>query len=317
LPDLSSQTFRFLLELAEAEPPVVSSAIAAEAIGDEVRVAVTCGLLLPAANQGGVVLPGDEEVRPILAFDGTAGTLTCFHPEAGFLTVAAEALRSWHLETAELAAVIGRLLGLPASFRPMALVEGLLWDLGAPRLDRAGVPILFARRLADETARCRIRRELELRLGRKPSLLLTSGRHVAPDLVLPAVFAVVPVEEVLERAGPAARLDLPRLAALAGLRQGAAVAYPDLAVACEAEGHWLRMNGKTYTFRGTQARIVRRLYESWAAGEEWMRVQEVLEGAESHVRKLAEAFRGKKECTEVIEVREGNCRLRVSLQPER
>lgn len=312
--DLSARAFRFLLDLAESEPPVAAASIVVEEIGDELAAAIALGLLVPGSNRAGVTAgPGDAELRPILAFDGAAGALTCFHPDVGFVTVSTETLRTWRVGTAKLAEFVGRLLGLPASFRPATLVDGLLWDLGTPRLGRAGMPVLLARRLADEAARCRIRHELELHLGKKPSLLLTSGRRAAADLVLPAVSAVVPVVVAMDRTGGAVHLDLPRLAALAGQRQAAAPSRPDLPVECEPDGHWLKINGKTYTFRGdTQARIIRRLYEAWAAGQEWVRVQDVLEDAESRSTKIAEAFKGKKEWAEVIEVRDGNCRLRIS-----
>lgn len=311
--DLSVRAFRFLLGLAESEPPRATAEIVAEEIGGEQAAAVAQGLLVPGGNRDGVAAgPGDGALRPILAFDGASGTVTCFHPDAGFVAVPAEALRTWRLDTARLAEFVGRMLGLPASFRPTPLVDGLLWDLGMPRLGRAGMPVLFARRLGDETARGRIHYELDLHLGKKPSLLLTSGRRVAADLVLPAVSAVVPVAETLNRTTAVACIDLPRLAALVGQRQAAAPSRPDLPVDCEADGHWLKINGTTYTFRGIQAQIIRRLYEAWAVGQEWVRVQDVLEDVQSGADKIAEAFKGKKGWKDVIEVRDGNCRLRVS-----
>ena len=312
MPNLSARAFRFLLDLAESETPVAAANIVAEEIGDELAVATTLGLLVPGGNRAGVTAgPGDAELRPILAFDGAAGAVTCFHPDAGFVTVSTQALRTWRLDPAKLAAFIGRMLGLPASFRPATLVDGLLWDLGTPRLGRAGMPVLYARRLTDEAARCRIRHELELRLGTKPSLLLTSARRVATDLALPAVSAVVLVAAALDRTTDIAGLDLPRLAALAGQRQAAASSRPDLPVECEADGHWIRINGKTYRFRGIQAQIVRRLYEAWAAGEECLRAQDVLEAAESGSDRISEAFKGKAGWKDVIEVMGGDCRLRV------
>lgn len=317
MPDLSARAFRFLLALAESEPPVAAASIVVEEIGDELAVAAGLGLLVPSSNRAWVTAgPEDGELRPILTFDGAAGAVTCFHPDAGFITVSTEALRTWRLGTAKLAEFIGRMLGLPASFRPATLVDGLLWDFGTPRLGRAGMPVLFARRLADEAARCSIRHELELHLGNKPSLLLTSGRRIAADLALPAVSAVVSVMEVLDRSTDVACLDLTRVTALAGHRQVGAPSRPDLPVDCEVDGHWLQIYGNTYTFRGTQARIIRCLYEAWAAGEAWVRVQDVLEDAESRSSKISEAFKGKKRWTEVIEVRDGNCCLRIPKAPE-
>jgi len=315
LPDLSAKAFRFLLNLAESEPPYATAEIVTEEIGDAQAAAVSMGLLVHGGNLDGVAAgTGDGELRPILAFDGDAGTVTCFHPDAGFVAVPAKALRTWRLDTARLVEFIGRLLGLPASFRPTPLVDGLLWDLGTPRLGRAGVPVLFARRLGDEVARCRIRHELDLHLGKKPFLLLASGRRIAADLALPAVSRVVPLVDALDRAASVVRLDLPRLEALAGQRHGAPL-RPELPVQCEADGHWLKINDANYSFRGTQATIIRLLYDAWAAGVEWSRVQDILERAESGSTQIKEAFKGKRGWTEVIEVKDGNCRLRVPQNP--
>lgn len=310
--ELSARAFRFLLDFAESEPPVAAANIVAEEIGDELAVAINLGLLVPGGNRAGVTAePEDAELRPILAFDGAASAVTCFHPDVGFVTVSTEALRTWRLDPAKLAAFIGRMLGLPASSQPVTLVDGLLWGLGAPRLGRAGMPLLYGRRLADEAARCRIRHELELRLGTKPSLLLTSARRVATDLALPAVSVVVPVADAMDRTSNIASLDLSRLTGLAGQRPIAAPARPDLPVECEADGHWIKLNGKTYRFRGIQAQIVRRLFDAWAAGEEWLRAQYVLEDAESGSDRMSEAFKGKTGWKDVIEVKGGDCRLRV------
>lgn len=286
--------------------------IVVEEMGDDQAAAVALGLLIPGKNLKGVAAALEDEVlRPILAFDSVAGTVTCFHPDVGLVTVPAGALRTWQLDTARLAEFVGRLLGLPASFRPTPLVDGVLWDLGNSRLDRAATPILFARRLADEVVRGCIRNELELHVGKKPSVLLTSDRRVTADLALPAVSVVVAVADAMDRSTDAISLNLPRLAALAKRHHAGAPLRLDLPVDCETDGHWLKIDEKTYNFRGTQARIVRRLYEAWAAGNEWLREQAVLEGAESGSTRLTEAFKGKPGWKDVIEVSGANCRLRV------
>ena len=299
--------------MAESDPPRATAEVVAEEIGNDQAEAAALGLLFPGRNLNSIAAGlGDEVLRPVLEVDDTTGTAACFHPDVGFVSVPAEAMRTWQLDTTRLVVFISRLLGLPASFRPIPLVDGLLWDLGTPRLDRAVTPVLFARRLADEMVRGRLRHELELHVGKKPSLLMTLDRRVAADLVLPAVSVVVSLADAVDRTADTVSLDLRRLAALARRQHATAPSRPDRPVDCETDGHWLKIHGKTYKFRGTQARIVRRLYEAWAAGEEWLREQDVLEEAESRSTRISEAFKGKPDWKEAIEVSGGSCRLRVA-----
>jgi len=280
-------------------------------VGGDVAVLIESGLLAPGPNLPGVkAYAGDTELRPILESDPVARTVTCFHPDDGFVTVSDENIRTWRLDCAKFVGMIGRQLGQPASFRPTSLVEGLLWDLGTPRLDRTNAPVLFARRLGNEESRARIRAELDLRRGTKPSIMLTTAQRVSADLVLPAVSKVVPIIEVLDRISDSFRLDTFRLAALVGSASPVS-SGPEVAVVCDVEGHWITIRGRSHNFRGKQAKVIRRLYEVWERGEGFAREQEVLEGADSTCKNLKELFRGKSAWRQVIEVAGGNCRLLV------
>lgn len=311
MPEVSARTFRFLLALAESEPPEAAGGIVGEETGDDSAALTTLGLLVPGRNLDGVAAwPGDHALRPILDVDEVARTVTCFHPDVGFVAVPDDDIRTWRLDPARLATVVGRHLGLPPSFRPAPLVGDLLWDLGAPRLDRTNAPMLFARRLGNEESRLRIRAELDLRRGAKPSILLTTARRVSADLVLPAVSKVVPIVDVLDRADGPVRLDTSRLAAIAGLGRPIAT-RSELPVECEESGRWIRINGTTCHFGGKQAEVIRRLYDAWANDEGWLREQEVLEVVESRSNKFKELFKGNADWTLVVEVQRGNCRLRV------
>lgn len=311
MPDLSVRTFRFLLDLADAEPSVAMDDIVTGELGGDAETAVNLGLLVPGPNLDGVAVDaGDATLRPVIVFDCEAETLTCFHPEAGFLTLPASRLRTWRLDLTKLANWVVHQLGLPASARAVPLVDGLLWDLGTPRLGSMKLPVLFARRLDDEQARPRIRRELDLRLRQKPALLLTSARQVAADLSLPTILSVLPLVDILDRTQEIARFDIARLAALAGVRSPVQQ-RPELPVECRDEGHWIRIGTATYAFRGKQAAIVYQLYIAWTEARPWMRVQDVLEEAGSKCDKLSEAFSGNSDWKRVIEVKDGNCRLRA------
>ncbi len=309
--EVSPRTFRYLLVMADSEYMGAVAEVIADKAGDETPALMAAGLLVPGPNLDSIkAWPGDDEYRPILEADEVNRTVTCFHPDVGFVTVSDECLRTWRLDPNKLVELIGRQLGLPASFRPTALASGLLWSLGAPRLGRNNVPVLFARTLGNEDARLRIRSELELLAGSKPSVLLTPALRVPADLTLPMVSKVVPMVEVLDRTSDIARLDTARLAAIAGLSRPIA-ARPELPVECEEDGHWIRIHHKTHHFGGKQADVIRRLYDAWANGEDWLREQEVLESIESKCAKFKELFKGNSNWSEVVEVQRGNCRLRV------
>ena len=267
MPDLSVRSFRFLLGMAESERMSATAELVEDKAGDEAQILIADHLLVPGPNLTSVKAgPGDDEYRPILETDEVNRTVTCFHPDVGFVTLSDECLRTWRLDPGRLAAIVGRHLGLPASFRPEPLVDGLLWNMGMPRLNRTNAPVLFARRLGNEESRLRIRAELELRRGTKPSILLTTAQWVSGDLVLPAVSKVVPIVDVLDRASDIVRLDTLRLAAIAGLCRSIAV-RPELPVECEENGRWIRVNGMTYQFGGIQGKVIRLLYDAWDANK--------------------------------------------------
>ncbi len=309
--DLSVRSFRFLLGMAESERMSATAEVVEDRAGAEAPALIAHGLLVPGPNLTAVkAWPGDDEYREILETDAINGTVTCFHPDSGFVTLSDECLRTWRLDPGRLAVFLGRQLGLPASFKPVPVVDGLLWDLGTPRLDRTNTPVLFARRLGNEASRLRIRSELKLRRGSKQSALLTTAQRVDEDLVLPAVATVVPVVDTLVRGSDVARLDTSRLAAMIGV-SSPVVSGPQAPVECEDNGRWIRIHGKTYQFGDTQGRVVRVLYDAWEAGGDWLREQDVLEQVDSGSTQIRRLFSRRADWHEVIEAHRGNCRLRV------
>ena len=309
--DFPLKAYRFLLALTEMEPPRSPNRIVEECMGPSAELAKASRLLVPGPTLDGVpAYPGDMELRPILEEDEEAGTVTCFHPGDGFVAVPQEYRRTWCVDTDQLATIVARQLGLPTSFRPTVLMAGLLWDLGTPRLGQGNHPVLFARRLADEAARSRMRAELDLRLGQKPALLLTTAGHVAADLKLPTISKIVPVTAVLDRTSSVARLDLLRLAAMAGLARPQALGSTS-PVECVENGRLIKIHGNIYRFQGKQAEVIRRLYEAWCNGVELIGEQEILEGVGSDSLKLRQLFRKSEKFSEVIDVKGGLCRLHV------
>ncbi|CAK0745318.1 Protein of unassigned function [Azospirillaceae bacterium] len=309
--ELSMKSFQFLLCMADMGSSWITNDSIEEEFGDDLPILKSHGLLFPGPNMDSIkAWPGDDTFRPIIEFDEETETVLCFHPDDGFIRVSIDATRTWRLENSKFVQLICRMLGLPTSFRPEAIVNDLLWNMGTPRLGRSNVPMLFARELRNEEARRRIRTELELLLGGIPYVLLTPDRHVAFDLCLPAVSKIVQLEDIVDRFHPIARLNLDRLAAVICLNRSN-IENTELAVECEADGHRIRIHGKTYSFRGMQAQFVRLLYDAWAQGDEWVRIQFALEQVNSTSRQIKWLFKGKEDWESVIEIKNGNCRLRV------
>jgi hypothetical protein len=304
---------RFLLRLADQEPPQAAGTVLDEELGQNAVPLIDLGLLVPGPAMNSVAVGSDLDLRPILEIDRQAKVATCFHPECGFVTVPTDHLRTWKVDTAKLVRFLCHLLGLPASFKPAPLVDGLLWDLGTPRLGkRTGTGVLFARGLSRDEDRRAVRAELDLRRGGKETLLLTTSRYLSDDLHLPAVSRIVPIEDVMSRTAAIAGIDISRLAALVRAPSDSLHRHEG-PVQCGKDGTWLRLHGKDHMFRGTQAAIIRLLYEAWETGEDWVGEQEVLENerVESGSKKIKEAFSGKDGWRDVVEVKQGQCRLKV------
>lgn len=311
--DLSVAGFRFLLRLADQEPALVAGTVLDEEVGLEAAPLIDGGLLVPGPTMNSMAVGSDLDLRPILEIDRQAKVATCFHPECGFVTVPTDHLRTWKVDTAKLARFLCHLLGLPASFKPVPLVDGLLWDLGTPRLGkRTGTGVLFARCLSRDEDRRAVRAELDLRRGSKKTLLLTTNPYLPGDLHLPGVSRIVPIKDVMDRNAAMARIDIPRLAILVSAPFDS-LHHAEGPVQCGKDGTWLLVNEKRYAFRGKQAAIIRILYEAWERGEVWIGEQEVLEDerVESDSKKIKEAFSGKDGWRDVVEVKQGQCRLKV------
>lgn len=313
---ISVASLRLLMSLADFADPNTSADMLAEQTGAEAKALVGTGLFSPGPRleMVDVQLSCDSTIA-MVETDFEGGGYCYLHPEDGYVLLPPERLRTWNLNLPRLAALLAHLLGMPASFRPVPLVEGLLWDLGTPRLGRKSIPVLFAARLGEIGVREQIRRELGLRRGTQPALVLASGWGIAVDMILPTVSRIVPVVDALDKqvsvgkASPAV-LDLARLAALVDSRPlyAEAVGSP---VQCGPDGAWIRIHDRQFTFRRKQAQIVRILYEAWDRGDEWLREETVLAEAEYDSRRLQDVFKDNPHWRDVIKVQGGRCRLRV------
>jgi hypothetical protein len=306
-----------LLNLLERDPPVVANRVLTQEARADGQVLISGKLLLPGKplNRIDIELV-DGWTHASVEIDEDTGKLSYFHPEAGFLNADPDELRTWRLDIDRLVVAFGKFLGMPASFKAKPLVPGLLWDIATPRLgQRTGIPVLFGRRLDVPQVRTAMREELSLRLGNKPSLLLTSTRFLPDDLTLPAVARIISIDTILSEATDTAAFDLDRLSRLADRPTGADTHAGALAQ-CSPDGSWLRIHNQEYTYRGKKKRLIRLLYEAWERGETWLSEPWLLAEAEYDSKRIEDVFKdarpGKADrWREYIEVHDGKVRLRI------
>ena len=151
----------FILSLADCRNPGTTADMLVERVGAEGDRLVAAGLFLPGPNRTMIDVElsnGDGCAR--IEDDLATGGFRYLHPEDGYISLAPSRLRTWRLDLSRLAMLVARLLGMPASFRPTPLVDGLLWDLGTPRLGRKNIPVLFGVRLGEADVRAQVRGEL-------------------------------------------------------------------------------------------------------------------------------------------------------------
>jgi hypothetical protein len=319
-PLLTRRALRFLLHLAEREPPVVAHRILTQEARDDGRDLISGKLLLPGKPLNSIHIElVDGWTSASVDRDEDTGQLTYFHPEAGFLDADPDELRTWLLDIDALIDVLGKLLGMPASFKAKPLVPGVLWDMGTPRLGRrTGIPVLFGRRLDVAEARAAVREELTLRLGNKPALLLTSTCLLPHDLTFPAVACLISVATILSESADVAEFDVDRLSRLAD-RPITALAHAEALAQCSPDGAWLRIHDREYTFRGKKKRLIRLLYEAWERGESWMSEVSLLAEAEYDSKRIEDVFKDSRpgkshEWREYIDVHDGKVRMKVPQQ---
>ena len=315
--EISVGALGFLLSLADFQDSATTADMLMERTDAESEKLVAAGLFSPGPNRTMIdVELSNGDGAALVEDDPVTGGFRYLHPEDGYIPLSPERLRTWRLNPPKLATLIAQLLGMPASFRPTPLVEGLLWDLGTPRLGRRkGIPVLFGVRLGESDVRTQVRRELELRQGAPLALVMTSGQSIASDITLPTVLNIVPVLDVLDKGASVTKtspvvLNLARLAALANPRHAHADAIGGT-VQCSPDGAWLRIGDQEYTFSRKQRTVIRLLYEAWERREEWVGEDWVLAEAEYDSKRLQDAFKTHPHWREVIEAKAGRCRLRV------
>lgn len=308
---LSETGLRFLLGLAEVVRPVISAGILTEQLGDEARVLIDVGCLIPDGNRKTVLVTvGESEVDVPVVRDGITGQFRCFHPDQGFLEVDPLRLGTFRLDTDRLPEIAIRLLGMSANTKPMTLVPDHLWDLGQDYLTKKKFPIYLARRLGRPDVHDRIVEALGPRRARGASLLLTTGA-IPRHLALPPEYRTIPIADGLVPSGCGVLLDK---AILRGVLLGGGTPADNGPLSHTADFDVVTVHGKDYAFRGPKQRaVVRQLIEAFLGGQPRCLSARVLENAECNdsVNTLAKVFGKRDDWRDFITEEGGACWISI------
>ena len=264
---LQAAAVRLLLEVLELPEPV----LAAAAIQHEPELAdelTTHTLLVHHDFEEVTASTADDSDVPVaLNWSERSGTLSYFSGSAGHTLVEKESIRRWRVDFDAVLAAATAALDLQKADRPFELVESLLWEVGAVKLDRRRprTPIWFARRLWDVSVRQDVQEAARRRPHLQQRLLLTSSRSERIGTVHIPGFVTVALEDVIARPTSLA-VDADILAARLTQAPSTGVSGP---IALSPDGRQLRINGGAPLAFRSAAHIaaIERLVKAYQTGQ--------------------------------------------------
>ncbi len=273
---------------------------------------VKTGLLKPVQGERATTSLVDHDDEPVnLIWSAEHDGYGYFSPNAGWVEADADELVTFELQFEQLIALALSGLDCPLAIRPVALISGLLWDIGDCRLPGRAkkVPVWIARGLSSPE----IWQEFKAKTQTRPSPGLRVVLSLGPETALPATpvsgHEIVAIESVANT-GTGFLVDANMLAARVSLGTG----NDEAPVVMAADGGVITVRGKRYTFRGPKQRaVIRHLFEAWNSGQPECLTAAVLEGAEysDNVNTLEKAFSKREDWREFIEEKNGTCRIYV------
>lgn len=269
------------------------------------------GLLTRVGDEAAATSMADHEDRPVaLARSPDGRSFGHFSPQAGWVTASPDDQAVYALSFDSLLPKLLNGLDCPLVSRPVQLLPGLLWEVGAARLPgrSARVPVWIGRRFSDPATWALLLEQFKQR----PSPGLRIVLSLSAEAKLPKTYVsgheVIAVRSVVD-ATDGFRIDPQILAAR--LAHGHDDGQP---VSMTADGALITVRGKTYSFTGTKHRaIIRYLFEAWQRGERECLTTAVLVAADSgdQVRTLGKAFKGRSDWREFIKEERGRCWIDV------
>jgi hypothetical protein len=269
------------------------------------------GVLTRTGDEVAATSLADHEDTPVaLARSPDGRSFGYFSPQTGWVTASPDDQSVFALSFETL---LPKLLdGLDCSLisRPVQLLPGLLWEVGAARLPGrpARVPVWIGRRFSDPAIWALILEQFQQR----PSSGLRIVLSLTAEAKLPKTYVsgheIIAVQSVID-ATDGLRIEPQILAAR--LAHGRDDGQP---VSMAADGASITVRGKSYAFTGPKQRaIILHLFEAWQRGERECLTAAVLEAADSgdQVRTLGKAFKGRADWREFIKEERGRCWIDV------
>jgi len=273
---------------------------------------VKTGLLKPVQGERATTSLVDHDDEPVnLIWSAEHDGYGYFSPNAGWIKADPEELVAFELQFEQLIALALSDLDCPLATRPVALISGLLWDIGDCRLPGRAkkVPVWIARGLSNPE----IWQDFKAKTQTRPSPGLRVVLSLGPETALPATpvsgHEIVAIESVANT-GTGFLVDANMLAARVSLGTG----NDEAPVVMAADGGVITVRGQRYTFRGSkQKAVIRHLFEAWDSGQPECSTTTVLfdAGYKDSVNTLGKAFSKHKGWREFIEEKNGTCRIYV------
>ena len=203
-------------------------------------------------------------------------------------------------------------VGLPNSLGVNELLADTLWDLGNILIGKQRIAVLFCRRAVFAETVFDLQNTLATFPRRRSALILTDDTLSPYGPPLPGEPVCVALADLLlPDQDIVQKIDTTLLAEMLDLDPDEQSMQPQ--VQCSEDGGHLIVNGQDYQFEGfTQRRIVRRLFDAWAAGQGKLRTSVVLEEVHSESRHMSQAF-GSRDTRwrNVIGYGQGDCWLKT------
>lgn len=306
LPALDALAADLLQTVAETPAAIITSQALEGYYASAGGILKACELLESSEEQQTAPSLIDHDDEPInLIWSGEQAEYGYFSPAAGWITVPNAQLATFRVNFDKLFLyMLARMDGAHAA--PIALVPGLVWEVGEVRLPGRSkrVPVWITRRLADPAVWAQFTEAARIRPAPGLRIVLSS----TPADRLPAKIynghEFIAVRDVAVSGG--LTVDPELLAA----RIAWGAPQSDEAITMGADGGSVTVRGKRYRFRGVKNRaIIRQLYKAWKSGNPECMTVQLLENAEFlvSVNTLAKAFSPREDWREFIKEENGSC----------
>ena len=250
-----------------------------------------------------VVPLGSDQEKDVEWNDDVGGY--AYFSARGWVKIDANLLRRYRLNTQWVVDQILQALSWPQKTEP--LLDGVLWNCGQSYIGKKRVTLFVGRRVAHPEVFTDIQKKLTPRCRSGAHVLLTTSRHIEPQMSIPGA-TIIPLVDVLDRQRKHFALDAALVSSILFDQR------PDESnkvVLCKANGGKLIINGHSFEFRGDKQRqVVQYLCNKYDAGELPVRIQDMFSDLEfADNTRMQDLFKKHPDWKEAILVSRGSCDL--------